>query len=520
MRSLLLLHPSSLTGENYGVHVQHIASMQHLLGAGSGWVVNALDPFHPDFPTLALESDVVVVHGLPHREIESLIRLRRAAGLRTVFEISDNFLDLGPWLPRRHLLRSPLVRQNILFHAASCDAIQVYAPGLAELFAHVNPNIIQFDPWIPIAERPLKGDRFIFGWGGTTSHEHDLAVVAPSIEAFCRRHPDVVFAFMGDGAMFSRLFGALPEEQTIVRPFGDFNTYLEFVRTLHAGLAPLGDTGFNAARSDTKFATYAACGAVAVLQDARPHRVHQERALLFRTPGELEAILESLIADRARVATIADAAYQWVARHRSEDALRQQRISAYEQLAPNGSSATARKAGSTPQYALQVASASKAESPVSLDVLRGIAHDHPDYAPAQLLAARALESAGCAGEALDLLTRCLPSPLYADLLAETRARLARHARPAEAEQHLAAIASPAVRLRLQHRLMTDPLSFYRAMLEHQPYDYFALAAVIRLLEKDAETPELAELYARATLVAPEMVPVARRPETLARFLPA
>jgi hypothetical protein len=248
--------------------------------------------------------------------------------------------------------------------------------------------------------------------------------------------------------------------------------------------------------------------------------VHQGRALLFRTPGQLEAILESLIADRARVATIADAAYDWVTRHRNGNALRQQRVTAYERLAPHGSSATARKAGSAPQYALQVAAASKPESAVSLEVLRGIARDHRDYAPAQLLTARALESAGYAGEALDLLTRCQSSPLYADLLAETRARLARRARPAEAEQHLAAIASPAVRLRLQHRSMTDPLSFYRAMLEHQPYDYFALAAVIRLLEKDAETPELAELYARATLVAPEMVPIARRPETLARFLPA
>ena len=59
------------------------------------------------------------------------------------------------------------------------------------------------------------------------------------------------------------------------------------------------------------------------------------------------------------------------------------------------------------------------------------------------------------------------------------------------------------------------------MLACQPYDYFALASTIRRLSReDPRSPELAELYERMCLVAPETVPSERRPVRLTPFLPA
>jgi hypothetical protein len=61
----------------------------------------------------------------------------------------------------------------------------------------------------------------------------------------------------------------------------------------------------------------------------------------------------------------------------------------------------------------------------------------------------------------------------------------------------------------------------RAILEHQPYDHFALWSTIKLLTRaDATSPELDGLFERACLVAPEDVPAERRPARLAPFLPA
>src|SRR5262249_30659094 len=85
---LLLVHPSKFAGENHGVYIQHVASMKWLLDPGGAWDVAAVDPWHPAFPELAAGSDLVVVQMLGTREVEALIRLRRARGLRTIFEVT------------------------------------------------------------------------------------------------------------------------------------------------------------------------------------------------------------------------------------------------------------------------------------------------------------------------------------------------------------------------------------------------------------------------------------------------
>jgi hypothetical protein len=59
------------------------------------------------------------------------------------------------------------------------------------------------------------------------------------------------------------------------------------------------------------------------------------------------------------------------------------------------------------------------------------------------------------------------------------------------------------------------------VLEHNPYDHFALASTIRRIELGGEDPpELAALYERLCMLAPEDVPAVRRPARLAPYLPA
>lgn len=486
-RRLLLLHPDRLQGETHGVYIQHVASMQWLLREEDGWDVVAMDMLHPDVDSVARTSDLAIVHMLGIGEIESLIRLRRERGLRTLFEISDNFLDLGDWLPKKHSLRNPLVRQQILFHASIADGVQVYSEGLAELFRHVHEHVIVLDPYVPLARRIPSEGPFVFGWGGTTSHGEDLARVAPAIVAFCRRHPDAVFAYMGDGALFARLFSEIPPAQTRVRQFGPYAEYLEFVSTLDVGLAPLGASAFNACRTDTKFATYAARGVAAVLEDADVYRVHADRAVLFRSAAELDAALESLYADPAHRARLADRAYAWAARERSAERLRAQRIAAYEPLLP-------REPLEHPPV----------DAPRTLDMtdvaaLETTVAEHPRYDPARLALCRWYESRGEHARALELLEGVEIRPLFADVAAALRTRLARRIRPGE----------------------TVARESFQAMLQRQPYDYLALANRIRELQaQDPTSPELPELFLRTCLIAPELVPAEHRPPGLARYLPA
>jgi hypothetical protein len=530
-RRLLIVHPSRWRGENHGVYVQHVDSLHRLLGDHGGWRVDALDPTHPAFPDAVLDRDVVVVHMLPHPEIETAIRLRRERGRPTVFELSDNFLGLGDWVPRTHLLRSPLVRQRLLYHAALCDAVQVYAPGLVRLISGVNDRVALFDPWVPVPDSPPpKPPGFRFGWGGTTSHEADLRRVAPVVAAFCRRHPDARFAYMGDEAMFHRCFAAVPAAQADVVPFGNIDAYHRFVGGLHVGLAPSGGTPFAAGRSDTKFVAYAAGGVAPVLEDAEPYRPHAARALLFADGDGLAVALERLHADASLRVALATRAFAWVRRERGTARLADQRDGFYRSLLDRGPvKGEPAPVGPAPAAAAHLLDLPMRAPAEALVTARRIVAEHPRYAQARWAVVAALDALGRAAEADDELARFDWPVLYHDAVESRRAGAARAAAAAgdgeaggaDAEAHIGRVRSPHRRLQLRAGPSGDRSAFFRHILEEQPYDFFALSATIGQLERDEPgSPLLAGLYGRLSLVAPEQVPANRRPAHLEEFLPA
>jgi hypothetical protein len=504
---LLLLHPSRLDGENRGVYEQHVLSMQRLLAGAPGWQTYALDPAHPSFPDAALAAELVIVHMLAAPEIEAVIRLRRARGLPTIFEISDNFLDLGSWLPARHALRNPLVRQRIVHHASIADAVQAYSPGLAALCGNVHDRVLQFDPYVPLRGRSQpRRDGIVIGWGGSTSHEKDLARIAPLIADLCRRRADVTFAFIGNEALGARLFAQVPGPQRRLHGFADFTSYLDFVSTWDVGLAPLSDTAFNACRTDTKIATYAACGVAPVAEDCDAYRAHGEHAVLYRGTDDLRQALEWLCGDRSRADALGARAYEWVTRDRAPERLRAQRVDA---LAP-----FVRRATGEPVVVADDAPDLRG----GIEALRTMVREYPDYAQARLALADALRDAGDGHGALDVLdARPFPAVL-AGVAAERQHALAERLRPERAGDYAARIEAPVARLRLQHR--GEPRAFLRELLREQPFDYFALSARLReLLAGDAGGEELLDVCRRACLVAPALVPAELTPPSLARFLP-
>ena len=523
MPGLLILHPPDLTGENHGVRVQHIDTLADLLHRRD-WSVATTDPLDPELASMALSADVLLVQMLTSPEIEAIVRLRRDGGLPTVYEITDNFLGITDWAPDSHLLRSPLVRQQILYYASICDAIQVYAPALAELFTRVNDRVIAFDPYVPIAEKsPVKPAGFVLGWGGTSSHAPDLASIAPVVVELCARHRDVQFAYMGAAAVFDRHFGAIDPQQRSVRPFGDHDSYLDFVAGLHVGLAPLRPSPFNVARTDTRFGAYAANGVAAVLQDGPVYGRHRDRARLFNSPSELGRILDELHSSPGVVADLGRRGRAWALATRSAEALADQRDHAYRSLLPGSSGAPRRPVTADParvtgdREALQAAG--RLRPGEALEAAQNIVAAHPHYEQAHLLLARSLQRLGRETEALEHVDHLKPSAVYADLFAELQAYCARKVAPANVARFARRIVSPARVARLSPAGST--LERSRAILEHQPYDHFALASTIKLVaEKDPHAEELDGLYERACLVSPDDVPRDRRPSYLAPFLPA
>jgi hypothetical protein len=519
---LAVLYPHELIGENAGLIDLHVRSLEQLLEP-LGWSVDARTTLDPGFAATALGADVAVVQMLGAPEVEAVIRLRRAQGRPTVFEITDNPVGVGDWLPRTHVAHSPLARQGVLFHAHLSDALQMLVPALAELFASVHPRRIVLDPYVPYPEEvPRKPPGFVVGWAGSRSHAASLELAAPAVVELCRRHRDVTFAFMGHRSMFDELFGAIAADQADVHPFGDQAEHLRFTGRLHVGLAPMSPSPFNATRSDTRVCVYAGQGVAGVLEDAPAHRRHADHARIYRTPQELLATLDELYADRAQVERLARRARAWLERERSADALGRQRDRAYRGLLdaapaapPAGPPAPRDEAG----LARRLAAASAREPDEALVLCRELVAEAPGYDQAHVAVARCLEALGRHGELLDHVDAVTPSPIYADVLAELAVRAARRVRPGAEQRYHDRVRSPFRRARLASS--DSPAASSRAVLEHQPYDHFALASTIhRMRRDDPSSAELAALYERACLVAPQEVPADRRPARLAPFLPA
>jgi tetratricopeptide (TPR) repeat protein len=516
---LAVLYGRDLVGENAGLYGLHVKSLVELLEP-LGWTVEPRSVLDPDFAAAAMRADVAVIQMLSEPEAEAVILLRGDAGRPTVYEITDNMLGVSDWLPASHPLRSPLVRQAFLYHAHIADALQMLVPALAELFASVNPRAVVLSPHTPFpAEVPPKPPGFVFGWSGSRSHAVSLGAAAPAVVELCRRHPEATFAFMGDRRLFDEHFAGIAPEQRQLHPFSAFHAQMGFVAGLHVGIAPMAPTTFNATRSDTRVGLYAGHGVAAVLEDAPAHRPHRDRARIFRTTGELLDILEELFHDRSQVEALARAGRDWMERERSDSALAAERDGFYRSLLAGRPpvstvpvSPPVPSGAATPARLLQ---AQKSAPEAALSMARELLAEHPGYDQARLLVARSLERLGRHEEALAYAEEARPSPIYADLFAELKARVA----PDKRARYVGEMRSPYRRA----RLATDgsPADRSRGVLEQNPYDHFALASTIKRLEReDPTSPELDALYERASLVAPEYVSTARRPARLAPFLPA
>lgn len=507
------LYLSEPNGENTGQFHHRISNPARLFDGNKTLKLDTLSIHDPDFPDRACACDLLVVHSLVAQEVEAVIRHRRTVGRPTVYEIPDDVLEVGSWLPEEHALHSPLLRQDILHLASLCNGLQVPSPGLAARYSALNSRVAVLDNYVPVPEEmPTRTQGFVFGWAGTRSHYDDLAAIAPAIILFCNSHPDAIFAFMGDRATFDALFSAIPSSQQRVQPFGTYGAYMDFLRTLHVGLAPLKPTAFNRGRTDVKFIEYTVAGAATLLSDTDVYRSHSKHACLFDTPQKLHQALERLYAEPHTRFTLVQDAFAWVQAQRGATSLRAQRAAFYHsflgqkkprpraQRRPDSAELTRRLATAWQAYASR-------QYLSALEYCRDLLRICPTYRQAHWLEIRNLYALERYDEILERNPVQAGGPLYAEMMAELAYKSARRVCPRKSHQYLNQIRSPAVRLRLEHDPNADQKTQFRAILNHHPYDFFALFGLIHLLRRsEPHSPELPALLTRAELLAPDAIP--------------
>ena len=473
--------------------------------------------FHPLFPDLALQADILILHLIPDPEIDKVLRLRKRLGKATLFEIADNFLELGPWMADDDAHRNPYIRQRFLDYARRADALQLSSEALLSVFGDLNPNTIVLENQADhFDKKDLRDDRLVIGWGGSKGHEQDLAEIAPVLKRFIERHDDAVFSYMGWPPIFQRHFSDLPRERTRLTPAGPIGAYFDFLSTLHVGLAPLADTGFNRCRSDIKFVEYAAHRVVPVLADAAPYRVHGrhgENALIFSGPAELETALMRLHGDRELLGGLADRAYRFASTRRAAINHVGRRVTFFKRFLKNEPPTT--EMPDLPDCSgliayLRLATDSFAqgryvEAMRKLDEVLGL---HPSYGAAHIWRIETLSALGEHRAALAAYAEWQPPAIYADIFHKTLASAARRLGLEGWRRVAVQISDPVLRMETDPGLEPDQETRLRSILVHNPFHYDALVELSRICRED-RPEEAASLIERARFIHPESAELTR-----------
>jgi glycosyltransferase involved in cell wall biosynthesis len=202
---------------------------------------------------------------------DALREIRKAEGLKLVYEIDDDPFSLDPvnWLAAPSFTRADVLAA-IAYFATTADLVTVTTEALAARLRRFSQNVAVLPNCVPAFTLDLPkpaGDRpLTIGWAGGCSHSRDVSLIAQAWrdvtdETGCRGH------FVGtDFRNVTRSAGFdwtpwEPEPSAYYRNI-DFDI----------GLAPLSEHKFNGGKSPLKALEYAALGIPVIASDHPVYR--------------------------------------------------------------------------------------------------------------------------------------------------------------------------------------------------------------------------------------------------------
>lgn len=257
----------------------------------------------------ALRPDVVFVSRYGGVGAGAIIVAARMVGAPVVFHLDDNLFAVPPEVgtdkarkygdpARQTALRRLLAEASLVYLSTDLLRRQLEAGGQLARPAFVGAIASASDP-LPAARSQAQDSPIVFGYMGSSSHGADLALALPAVMDCLGQHPDARFELFGTIARPAELepFGArIAHHPTIA----DYDAFLHRLAELgwHFALAPLRDTPFNRAKTNTKWVEYAAAGIPAIFSE---HPIYKNcceggAGMLVGDDGWTEAI-ESMLAD-------------------------------------------------------------------------------------------------------------------------------------------------------------------------------------------------------------------------------
>lgn len=234
-----------------------------------------------------VDADVVVLQRVTHAYMAQAVGVMRAKGVTVVVDVDDDLSSIHPSNPAWAVHRpgaGPHSWHNLALACRNASLVTVSTPALLDVYArhgrgHVLPNYLP-DHYYGLP----RTDSDVLGWPGSLhSHPNDPEVVGGAVARLVDEGAQ--FVMRGDSTGAGRAFGLAADPVGGGVPIGEWPAA---VASLGAGIAPLADTKFNAAKSWLKPLEMSAAGVPWVASPRAEYR-------------RLHAMGAGVLADRPRV---------------------------------------------------------------------------------------------------------------------------------------------------------------------------------------------------------------------------
>jgi len=290
-----------------------------LPGPGSRGIGGDIDSKTGELKDIILppDADVVVMQRVSLAHLSNGVAMMRAKGVAVVVDMDDDLTKIDPSNPAfwaMHVNGGDKRHNWSNAHRACLDAtlVTVSTPALLKVYAPHGRGVV-LDNYVPAAYLGIPHvDSPVVSWAGSThSHPTDLLQVGPAIARLAREG----ITYRGVGPVEGLRAALGLDEDPEVTGSVSIEDWPRVVAQIGIGIAPLADTGFNAAKSSLKIKEMMSCG-VPWVASPRAEYARVQRAsgvgFLAKTPKDWYRHLKRLAGDEALRAEHSLAGREWM----------------------------------------------------------------------------------------------------------------------------------------------------------------------------------------------------------------
>jgi len=257
-----------------------------------------------------------------------LIRDLQAAGVRVLFEI-DDYIQSARKIKSHELagVYDEKFVERMEMTMRVCDGVICSTPYLARRYRSFNDRTWPCRNGIDLKRyawpRPPR-EGVTIGWAGGIGHVASLARWEPAVRAVLRARPEARFVSVGH-PFADELLDEFGAERSWGLPATAMENYPASMSLFDIAIAPSAENNLFRGKSDLRWLEASAMKLPLVAHpDVYPEIEDGVTGVHARTPADAEAALLRLVDDAAERTRIGEAAYAYVAEHRSAVATAQE----------------------------------------------------------------------------------------------------------------------------------------------------------------------------------------------------